>query len=61
MQLLTTKEAGKILGVTAQRVLFLINEGRLPAKKIGRDFVIQKKDLKLVADRKPGRPPMKGK
>lgn len=59
MQLLTTKEAGKILGITAQRVLFLINEGRLPAKKIGRDFVIQKKDLKLIADRKPGRPPMK--
>ena len=61
MQLLTTKEAGKILGVTAQRVLFLINEGRLPAKKIGRDFVIQKKDLKLVANRKPGRPPFKKK
>ena len=59
MQLLTTKEAGKILGITAQRVLFLINEGRLPAKKIGRDFVIQKKDLKLVANRKPGRPPLK--
>ena len=59
MQLLTTKEAGKILGITAQRVLFLINEGRLPAKKIGRDFVIQKKDLKLVANRKPGRPQMK--
>jgi len=61
MQLLTTKEAGKILGVTAQRVLFLINEGRLPAKKLGRDFIIQKKDLKLVANRKPGRPPVKKK
>ena len=30
--------------------------GQLPAKKFGRDLVIQEEDLKLVKERKPGRP-----
>ncbi len=56
MKLLTTIEAGRKLGITYQRVIALIKAGRLPAKKMGRDWIIKEKDLKLVADRKPGRP-----
>ena len=56
MALLTTPEAARRLGVTVARVQKLIWDGRLPAQKIGRDYVIQEDDLKLVADRKPGRP-----
>lgn len=59
MNLLTTKEAAEKLGVTVTRVQQLILAGRLPAEKMGRDYVIKGDDLKLVEDRKPGRPPKK--
>jgi len=32
--------------------------GRLPAIRFGRALMIKEKDLALVADRKPGRPPL---
>lgn len=54
---LTTKEAAEKLGVTVTRVQQLILAGRLPAEKKGRDYFISEEDLKLVEDRKPGRPP----
>ncbi len=57
MNLLTTKEAAGRLGVSVRRVHALIQDGRLPAEKFGRDYMIKEEDLKLVADRKPGRPP----
>ena len=53
---LTTKQAAKILNVTPRRVRALINAGRLPAEKHGRDWAIKPKDLELVKVRKPGRP-----
>ena len=56
MKLLTTPEAAERLGITLARVQQLIWKGRLPAQKIGRDYVINEDDLKLVAERKPGRP-----
>lgn len=56
MKLLTTKEVAERLGVTVKRVQQLIAAGRLPAEKMGRDYFIKEADLKLVADRKPGRP-----
>ncbi|HUS09223.1 MAG TPA: helix-turn-helix domain-containing protein [Pyrinomonadaceae bacterium] len=56
MTLLTTKDAAERLGVTVGRVHQLINDGRLPAEKAGRDYLINEKDLKLLEDRKPGRP-----
>ncbi len=59
MSLLTTKEVAERLGVTVPRVHTFIKEGRLPAEKMGRDFFIKEADLKLVADRKTGRPPGK--
>jgi excisionase family DNA binding protein len=57
MKLLTTSEAAKRLGVHVTRVRALITAQRLPAQKLGRDYVIREADLKLVEDRKPGRPP----
>lgn len=53
---LTTLEAADSLGITARRVRALIQSGQLPAEKKGRDYLIAEKDLKLVKDRKPGRP-----
>ena len=56
MRLINTKKASKLLGVNAQRIRQLIAAGRLPAQKVGRDWVIRERDLAKVADRKPGRP-----
>ena len=59
MNLLTTREVAERLGVTVTRVQQLILAERLPAEKKGRDYFINEDDLKLVEDRKPGRPPKK--
>jgi excisionase family DNA binding protein len=56
MNLLTTKQAAKVLKINDSRVRQLILSGRLPAKKFGRDWQIREKDLKKVENRKPGRP-----
>ena len=61
MKLLTTKEAAKILEISQRRVQALITAKRLPALKMGGVYLIKEKDLKLVAERKPGRPPVKKK
>jgi len=54
--LISVKEASEILGVSRWRINQFINEGRLPAKKIGRSYVIKESDLELVRERKVGRP-----
>ena len=56
-RLLSTNEVAEKLGVTSIRVRAMIRNDQLPAQKIGRDYVIKESDLKLVEDRKPGRPP----
>ena len=56
MSLISTNEAAERLGITRRRIVALILDGRLTAQKVGRDYVIDEKDLKLVEDRKPGRP-----
>ena len=56
MELLTAKEAAKRLEITPGRAQALIEAGRLPASKFGRDDMIQEADLKPVEDRKVGRP-----
>jgi excisionase family DNA binding protein len=55
--LLTTQQAAKKLGVTAGRVRQMIIDGQLPATKMGRDNFIKESDLRLVENRKVGRPP----
>lgn len=61
MNFLTTKEVAERLGVKIRMVQFLIQNGRLPATKFGRDYMIKEADLKLVANRKVGRPATKKK
>jgi len=56
-EMISTKEAAEELGVTTIRVRALIRDGRLPALKISRDWIIRRSDLDLVRVRKPGRPP----
>jgi excisionase family DNA binding protein len=53
---ISVTEAAAELGVTRARVHALIRDGRLPASKIGSQYVIQPKDLAKVRERKPGRP-----
>jgi excisionase family DNA binding protein len=43
----TTKELVKILGISKQSVLKRIGRGNIPAVKIGRDYIIFKKDIDL--------------
>ena len=56
MKILSTSEAAERLNISAIRVRQLIQEGRLPAQKVGRDYVIQEIDLNLVKERQTGRP-----
>ena len=48
--------AGEFLGVNDSRIRQLILAGRLPARKIGRDWLIKERDLKKVENRRVGRP-----
>ena len=55
--MLTTTDAAARLGLTPGRVRQLIRAGQLPAVKAGRDWLIEKTDLKLVETRRRrGRP-----
>ncbi len=56
MSLIGTKEASERLKVSQQRIQALIKNGQLPAEKVGRDWLINDKDLEKIAERKPGRP-----
>jgi len=58
-KLLSTSEVAAQLGVTRQRVLELITDGRLPAMKVGRSYIIQASDVDKLVIHKIGRP--KGK
>jgi excisionase family DNA binding protein len=53
---LTTTGAAARLGVTQARIRQLIFAKKLPARKIGRDWLIQPSDLSKVAVRKAVRP-----
>jgi len=56
MKIISTAEAAKRLGVTTNRVRALIEAKRLKAIKVGREWLIDPKDLDAVKDRKVGRP-----
>jgi excisionase family DNA binding protein len=49
MKMMTVPEAAEYLGVIPRRVRQFIDEGRLPAQKLGRDWVINESDLKEFA------------
>lgn len=46
---LTTSETAVLLGVTPARVRQFIGEGRLPARRFGRDWLIRKIDAERFA------------
>ena len=54
MKIISTAEAAKRLGVTANRVRKMILAKRLKAIKVGREWLINPKDLDAVKDRKVG-------
>ena len=56
---LTTKQAAAQLGITPRRVRALITIGRLKAKKIGRDWLIDSRQLDAFTPLPPGRPTSK--
>ena len=56
-EVLSTAEAAARLGVSVRRVQQMVKNGQLPATVFGGALMIQAKDLKLVAERKLGRPP----
>jgi excisionase family DNA binding protein len=56
MNIISTAEAARRLGVTPNRVRALIDAKRLKAMKVSREWLIDPKDLDAVKDRKVGRP-----
>ena len=56
MKIISTTEAARRLGVTANRVRVLIRAKRLKAIKVGHEWLIDPKDLDTVKERKVGRP-----
>lgn len=56
-ELLTTSEAAKRLGLSLRAVQKMIEQGRLAAKKVGRDYLIRAEDLNNIKYKsKAGRP-----
>ncbi len=56
MDLLTVRGVSERLNISVWRVHQLIKAGRLPAEKLGSQYVVRTGDLKLVEVRKNGRP-----
>ena len=56
VSLITVQQAAATLGLSRSRVQALISSGRLPAEKVGMQYLIKPADLAKVRDRKPGRP-----
>ena len=44
------------LGISVRRLQALVKSERLPATRFGRALMIKESDLRLVENRKPGRP-----
>jgi excisionase family DNA binding protein len=52
----SVNEAAEIKGVTRQRILQYINDGRLPAQKFADVYMIRRQDLDTIELKSPGRP-----
>ena len=61
MKYLTTKQCAELIGVTDSWVRYLIIRGKLPATKLGRDWIVKEQDLEKfkAVPRKVGRPKSK--
>ena len=60
MDWITTQAAAVKLGVSVIRVRQFIQEGRLAATKIGRDWLVSAEAVSTFQKRKPGRPKVQG-
>jgi excisionase family DNA binding protein len=57
MAFLNTQQAAEKKGVTVRRIRALIDEGKLKAEKVGRDWIIEESELeKIQTYGKSGRP-----
>lgn len=56
VELLNTKQAAERMGVTVARIQQWIWDGRLPAIRPGRDYLIDGKDLENIIELRRGRP-----
>lgn len=56
---ITTQKAAEIIGITRSHVRYLIQHGRLEAKKFGRAWMVSRKSAEEYAatERKPGPKP----
>ncbi len=59
--LLTTAQAAGRLGLTVRAIQKMIEAGRLEARKVGRDYLIDPSALENIPRQAPGRPPKAGK
>jgi excisionase family DNA binding protein len=55
--LLTTAEAADRLGLTVRAIQKMIEAGRLEARKVGRDYLIDPNSLEHIPKQVSGRPP----
>lgn len=44
-ELLTPEQAGDILGMTKQGVMKMIHGGRIPARRVGRQYVLRRRTV----------------
>lgn len=58
--MITTREAAQRRGVTPRRIRQHIAAGELAATKIGRDWMVDERSLRVLPRRRPGRQPKGG-
>jgi excisionase family DNA binding protein len=54
---ISVNEAAVLKGVTRQRILQYINDGRLPAQKFADVYMIRREDVEAIELKAAGRPP----
>lgn len=47
---LTTTEVAGVLGLSRRRVQKLVKDGRIPARRVGRDYLVLRADVARFAD-----------
>ena len=52
MTLYTTKSAAQVLGLTQRRVRQLIEDGSLPVKRYGHEYLIDEDDLGILQEKR---------
>jgi excisionase family DNA binding protein len=61
MGMITTKEVAERVGKGQRAIQALITKGHLPAVKLGRDWFVDERNLRLIENIKPGPKPSKRK